>query len=374
MTAPVHADRDIVYTARYYALPGSHRTSHFHLYRVNPDGTGKTQLTFGTAEDHDATWSPDGTKIAFTRESEDGRNALCLIRAKNASVQTLMPMGPVGTEETYGHRWSPDGRLLAVVHVVYQKDWSASVSLLDTQTGRVIRRFVGASDFFWSPDARRAYLITEAGDQLLDLKLGREVMVKNRVEHPVWIDPKTMVGLASDPKSGIYFLRMVGMDGQETHHLPLLFPAPYAGGGGDSDDPATALGSLYRRPVLVYGINEHNSTVGVDWAFFRLQLTPNTMRYLTQGQFLAWSPDGLRFCTAPGRDTTVYDRRRYPFAVPKGATPQERAEDEHRLVWSAPLYIRAAGGGPMRALTPRLSWVTGADWRKPPKAALKRSL
>ena len=55
-----HADRDIVYSARYYAPPGSHRTSHFHIYRINPDGTGKTQLTFGMLDDYAPKWSADG--------------------------------------------------------------------------------------------------------------------------------------------------------------------------------------------------------------------------------------------------------------------------------------------------------------------------
>ena len=57
-----HADRDIVYAARYYTPPGSHRTSHFHLYRMNPDGTGRRQLTFGSKDDTAPRWSPDGRR------------------------------------------------------------------------------------------------------------------------------------------------------------------------------------------------------------------------------------------------------------------------------------------------------------------------
>ena len=60
-----HADRDIVYAARYYAPPGSHRTSHFHLYRVNSDGTGRTQLTYGTNDEDQPQWSPDGDWICI---------------------------------------------------------------------------------------------------------------------------------------------------------------------------------------------------------------------------------------------------------------------------------------------------------------------
>ena len=62
------ADRDIVYAARYYAPPGSHRTSHFHLYRISPDGTGKTQLTFGSNDEDEPRWSPDKKHILFVQE------------------------------------------------------------------------------------------------------------------------------------------------------------------------------------------------------------------------------------------------------------------------------------------------------------------
>jgi Tol biopolymer transport system component len=36
-------------------------------YAMNPDGTGVTQLTFGTSSDIYPVWSPDGSKIAFLR-------------------------------------------------------------------------------------------------------------------------------------------------------------------------------------------------------------------------------------------------------------------------------------------------------------------
>ena len=124
----------------------------------------------------------------------------------------------------------------------------------------------------------------------------------------------------------------------------------------------------------MYAANNHNSTVGRDYLFYRLTPETGALHYLTEGQFLAWSPDGSRICTAPGRDTTPYEKRRYAFAVQKGASAEERTEDEYRLVWSAPLYVRASAGGSMWALTPRLSWVTGADWRKPLKAASKRRM
>ena len=37
------------------------------IYVVNADGTGRTRLTRGPAEEFSPAWSPDGTKIAFSR-------------------------------------------------------------------------------------------------------------------------------------------------------------------------------------------------------------------------------------------------------------------------------------------------------------------
>ena len=59
-----------------------------------------------------------------------------------------------------------------------------------------------------------------------------------------------------------------------------------------------------------------------------------------------------------------YEKRKSPFAADPGDPAEYRSDAECRKVWFAPLYIRAVGGGKMRQITPRLSSVTGADWRK----------
>jgi hypothetical protein len=66
----VRADRDIVYGARYYSPPGSRITTHYHIYRIRPDGTGKMQVTFGPNDDTGPIWSADGRQIIFTRSHQ----------------------------------------------------------------------------------------------------------------------------------------------------------------------------------------------------------------------------------------------------------------------------------------------------------------
>ena len=263
-----HADRDIVYAARYYAPPGSHGAgSHFHIYRINPDGSGKTQLTFGMTDQSDPRWSPDGKQIIFIAYSANSDAAtLCRIDADGRNQRVLRSLGAGETlpaPPTPGYKLEPAN------------------SAADTETYTLIA-----------------------------LKTGKRLPVTVS-EHGVGPDA--------------------------------LLPMP---GGG-----------------LVYAANERNSTSHENYFFYRLDAATGKLRYLTEGQFLAWSPDGSRFCAAPCRDTTRYEKRKSPFAVAPGDPAEYRSDAAYRLVWAAPLYVRAAGG-PMKQITPRLSYVTGADWRK----------
>ncbi len=273
LSGAAHADRDIVYAARYYAPPGSHQTSHFHLYRINPDGTGKTQITFGSAEEGFPHWTADGKQITFVVYHEvPPFLTLCRVDADGSHrrvIQTLSGLDRLPGPVTPGCR-------LENSFPVLPTDNDAKHVLVSTRTGQ-----------------RRLLTVPEHDD-----------------------------------------------------FNDALSPLP---GGG-----------------LVYGANNHNSTVGTDYAFYRLNPDSGTLLPITKGQFLAWSPDGTRFCVARGRGLVPYDRRRDPPPAEAGETPEAKIARLYRLVWAAPLLIRAAGGGPMRQLTPRLSYVTGADWRRTP--------
>lgn len=272
LSGAAHADRDIVYAARYYAPPGSSRTSHFHLYRINPDGTGKTQLTFG-ADETIPHWTADGKQITFVAYQATGSTVtLCRIDADGKNRRVIRTLGE---EEMLPGPVTP-GYRLENVYPILPDDNEAKHFLVNTRTGQ------------------RLLLLVPDHDDFNDA----------------------------------------------------LFPVP---GGG-----------------LVYGANNHNSTVGTDYAFYRLNPNTGAFQWITTGQFLAWSPDGTRFCVVRGRDTVLYDRRRDPPPPQPGETPDDKATREHRLVWAAPLFVRAAEGGPMHQLTPRLSYVTGADWRRKP--------
>jgi Tol biopolymer transport system component len=66
------------------------------IYVVNLDGSGLTELT-GHADQSRASWSPDGTKIAFSRLSQ--------IHTMNADGGNQTSLGVTGSNPL----WSPDG-------------------------------------------------------------------------------------------------------------------------------------------------------------------------------------------------------------------------------------------------------------------------
>jgi Tol biopolymer transport system component len=102
--APAHA-----------AFPGANGKIAFSLYphidTMNPDGTGVTAVTQDASVwDREPAWSPDGTKIAFTRRTFG--SCFC------DRIYTIDADGSNPTERTDGGSdltpaWSPDGTKIA---------------------------------------------------------------------------------------------------------------------------------------------------------------------------------------------------------------------------------------------------------------------
>ena len=107
--------------------------------------------------------------------------------------------------------------------------------------------------------------------------------------------------------------------------MKILLPSPHAGS-------------------VVWALKGHTDTNVYQSAFFEVHLPDRAMRFLAQGQFLAWSPDGKRFCTAPGRIPGFSRRCRRPTGCAAGN--------------------RGGRRGKLKTIMPEPVWVTGADWRK----------
>ena len=81
------------------------------IYTMNADGTGQTSLTNNPAADDEPAWSPDGTKIAFTSDRRRQRRDLHDERRRHAAQTKLTNNAAADSTPA----WSPDGTKIAFV-------------------------------------------------------------------------------------------------------------------------------------------------------------------------------------------------------------------------------------------------------------------
>jgi Tol biopolymer transport system component len=135
------------------------------LYLVNPTA-GSAALMPGTAEAIDASWSPDGTRLAATFWSD------------NAESLGVYTMNPDGSDRQFvvsdgsSPSWSPDGEWLAVVREDYSERGDGGSRLLvaraDGSEERLLLPEGGAAPAFvsspaWSPDGKLIAFVGDGG-------------------------------------------------------------------------------------------------------------------------------------------------------------------------------------------------------------------
>jgi dipeptidyl aminopeptidase/acylaminoacyl peptidase len=86
-------------------------STHAEIYVINPDGTGRHQLTFNEWEERAPSWSPDGTKIAFCARIGGNDFEICVMNADGSGFQQLTSNSNIISDLTPS--WSPDGTQIA---------------------------------------------------------------------------------------------------------------------------------------------------------------------------------------------------------------------------------------------------------------------
>ncbi|HEY0867078.1 MAG TPA: hypothetical protein VGE01_06865 [Fimbriimonas sp.] len=129
------------------------------IYSVNLDGTGMRQVTTGSQWVSDPTYSPDGTKIAFS--SYDGTSNRIYIVPANGG--TPVPVSPAGAN-CYKPNWRPDGQRIGYMRFAGNSTYFFSHVKLD---GSDLYEYsytpTGVQDFCWSASGKDVIFTSYSG-------------------------------------------------------------------------------------------------------------------------------------------------------------------------------------------------------------------
>lgn len=331
----------ILFSARYYAPPTSRVRTHFHLYLIRPDGSGRRQLTRGEMDDLEPQPSPQGNRVAFLRNtdySEHGPTSVWLVSLRNGAMTKLEDLTSNDFPEPL--RWTPDGKAILVLHHRPRgdhntEDWAEQI---DADTGRV-RRLPERMADLKSPAGDRILRLDLRGTRLVDVHGTSVAQLPDNLDHVRWLNGTTLAGVRTgelDP-AVVWFDR----DGKQLREQKLndkeldgriddLLPGP----DGES---------------VLLAVDRSNSTIRPAYEFLRVDKSTGKTRAFTGGQFLTWSPGRDQFCTAPPRELSTYQK------LPGG---------RERSVWTAPLQVGSAKDGKPHTITSGLVWVVGAHWTR----------
>ncbi len=124
----------------------------YEIYVMDADGGSRENLSNHPVDDMDPDWSPDGTKIAFVSDRNDGEYQIYVMDA-DGSNQIRLTDGP---RRKRMPDWSPDGR--KIVFAVH--DGIDHIEVMDADGHNRVMLENNASGPSWSPDGGKIAFVS----------------------------------------------------------------------------------------------------------------------------------------------------------------------------------------------------------------------
>jgi Tol biopolymer transport system component len=118
------------------------------VWTINADKTGPTKVTNTLENEIDVSWSPDGTKMAFSRSSANGFD-IWMMNSDGRDQRQLTKGGGVDPS------WSPDGKWIAFASDRWGKRndiWAVRAE--DGRETHLATKALSASSPCWAPDGK----------------------------------------------------------------------------------------------------------------------------------------------------------------------------------------------------------------------------
>jgi len=170
--------------AAYVAVPGN------TLWRSRVDGSERLQLTYPPMTAALPVWSPDGSQVAYIAGQAGKPWKIFLVSAQAGSPEELLPENIGEIDAT----WSADGSQLAFGRLSWTNTGTVNIQLVDMKT-RQASTLPGSTGLFsprWSPDGRYLAALSVEGSKKLMLydfrsqKWSEWLTEANNVSYPSW--------------------------------------------------------------------------------------------------------------------------------------------------------------------------------------------